>query len=264
MMGVKIFFFKVLSCTLKKYVFIKAVPGLSCRTGDLPCGMPGDLSCGTHAGSSSLTRDRTWVPCIGSVESYPLDHAGSPKVKTFICFPVYLANALSCEPLLGLVSVSATPSVTLHPLVFILASHPYNLAVLLQGENSALFISVSSEAVASEIPVDPQILSLNFWNFIYNFCSKIHRISNSHLKSLLCWLENLCPKRALLHFLYDRLFFSPRTHILGPGRSLPYTGWQVRAGTCPCAACPSEVHARFVTQRGLFILSLDNKAACTQ
>ena len=32
-----------------------------------------------HGGSSSPARDRTWAPCIGSVESYPLDHQGSPQ-----------------------------------------------------------------------------------------------------------------------------------------------------------------------------------------
>ena len=32
-----------------------------------------------HVGSSSLTRDRTRAPCIGSTESYPLDHQGSPR-----------------------------------------------------------------------------------------------------------------------------------------------------------------------------------------
>ena len=31
-----------------------------------------------HAGSSSLTGDRTQAPYTGSVESYPLDHQGSP------------------------------------------------------------------------------------------------------------------------------------------------------------------------------------------
>ena len=31
-----------------------------------------------HVGSSSLTRDGTWVPCIGSSESKLLDHQGSP------------------------------------------------------------------------------------------------------------------------------------------------------------------------------------------
>ena len=30
-----------------------------------------------HARSSVLTRDQTWVPCIGIVESQPLDHKGS-------------------------------------------------------------------------------------------------------------------------------------------------------------------------------------------
>ena len=31
-----------------------------------------------HVVSSSLTRDRTQVPCTGSMVSYPLDHQGSP------------------------------------------------------------------------------------------------------------------------------------------------------------------------------------------
>ena len=44
--------------------------------GPLSCGMR-TISCSTHAGSSSPTRDRTWAPCIGSAESYPLDHQGS-------------------------------------------------------------------------------------------------------------------------------------------------------------------------------------------
>ena len=47
------------------------------------CGL---LSCGTRAGSSSPTRDQTPAPCIGSVESYPLDHLGSPNSFYFILF----------------------------------------------------------------------------------------------------------------------------------------------------------------------------------
>ena len=31
-----------------------------------------------HVGSSSLTKDQTQVPCIGSLVSYPLDHQGNP------------------------------------------------------------------------------------------------------------------------------------------------------------------------------------------
>ena len=42
----------------------------------LSCGMR-SLSCSMRAESSSPTRDRTLVPCIGSMESYPLDHQGS-------------------------------------------------------------------------------------------------------------------------------------------------------------------------------------------
>ena len=33
-----------------------------------------------HVGCSSLTRDRTLVPCIGSAESQPLDNQGSPAL----------------------------------------------------------------------------------------------------------------------------------------------------------------------------------------
>ena len=31
-----------------------------------------------HVGSSSLTKDGTWTPCIGNLESQSLDHPGSP------------------------------------------------------------------------------------------------------------------------------------------------------------------------------------------
>ena len=40
------------------------------------------LSCSMHAGSISPTRDRTRAPCIGSAESYPLNHQGSPRQLT--------------------------------------------------------------------------------------------------------------------------------------------------------------------------------------
>ena len=53
-----------------------AVPGLSCSTPDPSCSM--------HAGSSSPTRDPAWTPCIGSAESYPLDHQGSPLKGLFL------------------------------------------------------------------------------------------------------------------------------------------------------------------------------------
>ena len=38
-----------------------------------------------HVGSSSLTRDQIWIPCLGTVESQPLDHQGSP-LCFLICF----------------------------------------------------------------------------------------------------------------------------------------------------------------------------------
>ena len=44
----------------------------------LSCGTR-TLSCSMHVGSSSLTKDRTLAPCIGSAESYPLRHQGSPN-----------------------------------------------------------------------------------------------------------------------------------------------------------------------------------------
>ena len=44
-----------------------------------------DLSCGISVGSSSTTRDRTRAPCVGSAESYPLDHQGRPLLPCFTC-----------------------------------------------------------------------------------------------------------------------------------------------------------------------------------
>ena len=88
-------FFKIYFLFL--FLFILSVPGLSCCVQDLRCGMQDllvaaggllscsmwTLSCGMHVGSSSLTRDQTQAPCIGSVESYPLDHQGNPQVELF-------------------------------------------------------------------------------------------------------------------------------------------------------------------------------------
>ena len=68
------------------YLFVL---GLSCSTRDLCCGMRDllvvtcKLSRSMHVGSSSPTRDWTWAPCIRSMESYPLDHEGSP-IKLFL------------------------------------------------------------------------------------------------------------------------------------------------------------------------------------
>ena len=59
------------------YLFIWLCRVLVVAGSLLSCGM-WTLSCGMHVGSSSLTRDRAWAPCIVSVESYPLCHQGSP------------------------------------------------------------------------------------------------------------------------------------------------------------------------------------------
>ena len=51
----------------------------------------GTLSCVMHAGSSSPSRDGTRAPCIGSGESYPLDHHGSPSYHlSYIILYLYL------------------------------------------------------------------------------------------------------------------------------------------------------------------------------
>lgn len=43
------------------------------------------LSCG-HVGSSSLTSTGIWDPCIGSIESSPLDRQGSDGYSYFYLF----------------------------------------------------------------------------------------------------------------------------------------------------------------------------------
>ena len=66
------------TCTFKKikiliYIYLTA-PSLSCGTWDLYL---------WQEGSSSLIRDWNWAPCIGSMESEPLDHRGNPSICTF-------------------------------------------------------------------------------------------------------------------------------------------------------------------------------------
>ena len=61
--------------------------------GLLSCGMRA-LSCGMHMGSSSLTRDQTRAPCLGSSESYPLRHQGSPNLLILIVIVKYKATEL--------------------------------------------------------------------------------------------------------------------------------------------------------------------------
>ena len=57
------------------FIYLAAL-GLSCSN------MNSQLQ---HVGSinSSLTRDRTWAPCIGSLELQPLDHQGGPRFQDF-------------------------------------------------------------------------------------------------------------------------------------------------------------------------------------
>ena len=57
-----------------KYLFIWLHKRLSCGMQDLQL---------RHVGSSSLARDWTWSPCIGSAESEPLDHRASPETTCF-------------------------------------------------------------------------------------------------------------------------------------------------------------------------------------
>ena len=42
-----------------------------------------------HAGSSSLTRNQTWAPCIGSAESYPTGPPGTSLSTYFVSSPCY-------------------------------------------------------------------------------------------------------------------------------------------------------------------------------
>ena len=69
--------------------------------GLLRCGTQ-TLSCSMHAGSSSPTRDGTRVPCIGSAESYPLDHHEKSLNTTFLtplCYHHWAASFLKGENL---------------------------------------------------------------------------------------------------------------------------------------------------------------------
>ena len=76
----------ILFIYLKKYLFIwlrqvlVAAHGIFVAPRGIFIAVCGIFSCGMQdlVGSSSLTGARTRAPCIGSAESYPLDHQGSP------------------------------------------------------------------------------------------------------------------------------------------------------------------------------------------
>ena len=58
----------------------------------MACGI---FSRGMRARSSSLTRDRSRAPCIGSAESYPLDHQGSPFLQFLKHAYTYMSSGVS-------------------------------------------------------------------------------------------------------------------------------------------------------------------------
>ena len=70
------------------YLFIWLCWVLVAAGGLLSSGMR-TLSCSMRVGSSSLTRDWTQAPCIGSAESYPLRHQGGPPGCLFFKFFYY-------------------------------------------------------------------------------------------------------------------------------------------------------------------------------
>ena len=68
---------------LKKFIYLAAL-GLSCSMQDffLLIVVTSELLV-VNMGSSSLTRDSTWDPCLARVEFYPLDHQGSLQKPHF-------------------------------------------------------------------------------------------------------------------------------------------------------------------------------------
>ena len=83
-----------------------------------------------HAGSSSQTRDQTRVPCIGSVESYTLDHQGNPR-KAILKWPLKALSALRSK--VSLLFPSFPPWglihcwVVTHCILFFFSSSYFNL-----------------------------------------------------------------------------------------------------------------------------------------
>ena len=60
--------------------------------GLLSCGMQ-TLSCSMHVGSSSLTRDQTWAPCIGNMGVSPTGPQGMSQKVLFLAICLnYLCN----------------------------------------------------------------------------------------------------------------------------------------------------------------------------
>ena len=73
-----------------------------------------------------MTRDQTWVPCIGSVESQPLNQQQSPRTAVF-------KHAVSPHPSSLLLYLHSIVCMTSNFLQDLLSSYIYNFFICLPG-----------------------------------------------------------------------------------------------------------------------------------
>ena len=66
-----------------------------------------------HVGSSSLIRGHTWAPCIGSWQSWPLDHHRSPERITLNTCGLYLNFFKLAKPIKKKKRENTTTRITL-------------------------------------------------------------------------------------------------------------------------------------------------------
>ena len=92
------FFWTALNRTVSSYITCIYLCGCASSRGIFSCSMKTLKLC--HVGSSSLNTDRTQAPHIGSAESYPLGHQGSPQtVSSSAQAPsLFLPISVSQEP----------------------------------------------------------------------------------------------------------------------------------------------------------------------
>ena len=132
-----------------------------------------------HVGSSSLTRDQTCTPCIGSVESQPLDHQRSPiLVDYFVPTSLYL---LISYPLIALpLPISLTAS--LFSISVILNTQHYSLNISLCHQrcflNNILNGYVSCSIVYGLYPLFYDTI-LVYLRFIYCFMTLFCNVNNA-------------------------------------------------------------------------------------
>ena len=119
----------------------------------------------------SLTRDRTHTPCIGSMESYPVDRQGSPRTSSL---STKQSEVHACA-LRGLRACPIPPPNSPHP-------NPTSINVLLRFLDHFVYARHQARCSTCIFPFDPHDLLCGRYNHVTGQKTEARKIQVIHWK----------------------------------------------------------------------------------